>query len=439
MSPLRGRLLGAPRAASLVSVLPVAALAALVAGAVVARVAVPRSPAADSTAASVECTEPAAAGLVAPAPGSARAPGLTGPTPPPAARVPEGSPRVQHGDAARTHRSAAVGPRSARLVFAAAVGGAVAAQVTCSPDEQTLYVATLAGALVALDRAGRERFRVDLGERSYTAPAVAGDGTVYVGSDAGKLFAVSPAGQVSFRVELGGEVDVAPLLLPSGEVFVVAGRTLAWIDRRGNVVRRLQAKRKVFTAPALAGDLVVFGAQDDHAYGVRVSTGAVVFRTPLGADVDGSPAVADDGSVYFGTDAGEIAHLAPNGGVLGRVKVGGYVRGPLSIARNGDVVVGTYGPAPRLVRVRGDAVAGAFALQGTGSREFGVHGGALEDASGTLYFGAQDDEVYGVSPEGARVLAFRTGGDVDAPLTLLRDGTLVVPSEDGRVYALAAR
>lgn len=435
MSPVRGRLLRAPRAASLLAVLPVAALSALVAGAVVARV-LPPGPRAPVRA---ECNELAAALPVAPAPSSARGPALTGPSPPPPARVPEGSPRVQHGDAARTHRSAAVGPRSARLVFSADVGGAVAAQVTTSPDEQTLYVATLTGALVALGRDGRERFRVALGERSYTAPAVAADGTVYVGSDAGKLFAVSPAGQVTFQVELGDEVDVAPLLLPSGEIVVAAGRTLAWIDRRGNVVRRLEAKRKVFTAPALAGDLVVFGAQDDHAYGVRAATGAVVFRARLGADVDGSPAVADDGTVFFGTDAGEVVHLGATGAVLGRVQVGGYVRGPLAIARNGDVVVGTYGPAPRLVRVRGDAVAGAFAVQGTGSREFGVHGGALEDARGTLYFGAQDDEVYGVSPEGERVFAFHTGGDVDAPLTLLRDGTLVVPSEDGRVYALAAR
>jgi hypothetical protein len=31
---------------------------------------------------------------------------------------------------------------------------------------------------------------------------------------------------------------------------------------------------------------------------------------------------------------------------------------------------------------------------------------------------------------------FATQGDVDAPLTLLSDGTLVAGSDDGRVYAL---
>ena len=122
--------------------------------------------------------------------------------------------------------------------------------------------------------------------------------------------------------------------------------------------------------------------------------------------------------------------------VLGRVALGGYVRGPLSIARNGDVVVGTYGPAPKLVRLRQDQLLGAFPIQGTGAKELGIHGGPLEDAIGTLYFGTQDDHVYGVATNGDLVLDFKTGGDVDGPLTLLRDGTLLVPSEDGKVYAI---
>ncbi|MBL9112282.1 MAG: PQQ-binding-like beta-propeller repeat protein, partial [Myxococcales bacterium] len=39
--------------------------------------------------------------------------------------------------------------------------------------------------------------------------------------------------------------------------------------------------------------------------------------------------------------------------------------------------------------------------------------------------------------DGEIVFDFATKGDVDAPLTLLDDGTLIVPSEDGTVYAIA--
>jgi outer membrane protein assembly factor BamB len=68
--------------------------------------------------------------------------------------------------------------------------------------------------------------------------------------------------------------------------------------------------------------------------------------------------------------------------------------------------------------------------------EFGVHGGALEDDEGTLVFGAQDDRVRAIGADGALLWDFLTGGDVDAPATLLSDGTLIVGSDDGYVYAL---
>jgi outer membrane protein assembly factor BamB len=91
-----------------------------------------------------------------------------------------------------------------------------------------------------------------------------------------------------------------------------------------------------------------------------------------------------------------------------------------------------------VVRVSRDGVVvGSFAVPGTGSPLFGVHGAPLEDDARTLYFGAQDDAVRAVDATGAELFRFATGGDVDGPLTMLADGTLVFASEDGRVYALA--
>ena len=98
---------------------------------------------------------------------------------------------------------------------------------------------------------------------------------------------------------------------------------------------------------------------------------------------------------------------------------------------------GVVRSAPRDVRVTPEGILrGAFAVQGTGAREFGVHGGALEDDGGTHVFGAQDDTVYAIGADGTAWWSFRTGGDVDAPVTLLMDGTLLVGSDDGYVYAI---
>jgi len=319
--------------------------------------------------------------------------------------------------------------------------GAIEAQVVTSPDESTLYAATLDGALVALARQdGAVRFRVPLGGRSYATPCVDERGNVYAASDAKKLYAIHPSGQVAWTLDLDDEGDTACVLSDDGTLVFAAGRTLYGVTQAGNVAWRFVARGKIFTAPAIDDrHRVIVGSQDHHVYAIDPQ-GLVArkfWSVDLGADVDGSPAIDDDGAIIVGTDAGEIVRLDVDGNVVWVAHVSGFVRGALSIARGGDVLMGVYGPHSRLVRLDGKTghEKASFDVAGTGSTEFGVHGGPLEDAAGTLYFGAQDDRVYALSPSG-KVTTMQTGADVDAPLTLMSDGALVVASDDGAVYYL---
>lgn len=315
--------------------------------------------------------------------------------------------------------------------------GPIEGQIVASPDERVLYVATLGGSLFALNRDGTRIWSVSLGGRSYGTPAVADDGTIYVGSDAGFFFAVSRAGQVGWKFETGADADTGAVVLANREVVFASGNAVFALRHTGDVAWRFSAKGKVFTSPAVTdAGLVVFGSQDAHAYAVT-EAGALEWVTDLGADVDGSPAIGDNGSIFFGTDGGEVVCLDARGQVFWRTSLGGFVRGGLSVARNGDVLAGVYGPAPREARVTPEGVLrSVFGVQGSGAREFGVHGGALEDDDGTLVFGAQDDAVHAVGLDGREWWRFRTGGDVDAPMTLLGGSTLLVGSDDGYVYSI---
>ena len=403
-------------------------------------------------------------------------PSLRGSLPHEPARVVDHAARMIHGDAHHTHRAHGRGPSQVKLAWSTQVGGAIEAQVTTSPDEQTLYVASLDGTLTALGRDGAKRWSVSLGDRVYSTPCVAGDGTIYVGSDAKRFYAIAPDGRIVWKLEVDGDADTGAVIAKDGSIVFAAGRSVYAVRAGGDIAWRFTAKSKVFTAPAIGDDgTVFFGAQDHRVYALSRG-GVLAWSIDLGADVDGAPAIGDDGALYVGTDGDEIVRIAKpaqsadlpmnttdpsdagDGGyardagdagdaglasgaweIAWRTNVGGYVRGTLAIARNGDVVAGVYGPLPRVVRLaaRDGAIASAFSVQGTGAREFGVHGGALEDDIGTLYFGAQDDDVYGVNIEGNVVLRFTTGGDVDAPLTLLGTGELVVASDDGKVYLFA--
>jgi outer membrane protein assembly factor BamB len=146
--------------------------------------------------------------------------------------------------------------------------------------------------------------------------------------------------------------------------------------------------------------------------------------------------VDDDGAIYVGTDGGEVVRLARDGHVEWRLPVGGQVRGTLSVARNGDVLAGVYGPSPRIVRISsGGILLGAFPVRGNGNPETGVYGGALEDDDGTLVFGGQDGLVHVVDASGIERWTYDARADVDAPVTLLPDGTLVVADYAGDVIA----
>jgi outer membrane protein assembly factor BamB len=413
---------------------PIALLTATVAAALAGRAtrsSRSRGPAESHVAPPPTATASAASGFEAP---------LRGPAPPPKAEVPSGAARTLHGGARRTHRAPARGPHLPKVGFRVAVDGSapIAAQVTVAPDEATLYAATLGGSLVALSRVdGSRRWAASLGDRVYATPLVHDDGTIYVGSDSKKFFAISPKGEIVFRLDVDGEADTGAVSAKDGTVVFAAGNHVHAVRRGGDLAWRFSARGKIFTAPALASDgQVVFGSQDHHVYALG-SNGALLWTVDLGADVDGGPTIADDGSIFVGTDAGTVVRLDSKGNLVWSTPVAGFVRGALSIARNGDVLAGTYGPVPRVVRLGPDgAVKGAFAIRGTGAREFGIHGGPLEDEQGTLYFGAQDDAVYAISPEGALEWRFETHGDVDAPLTMLSDGSLLVPSEDGTVTML---
>jgi len=349
--------------------------------------------------------------------------------------------RMLHGDARHTARAAGRAPvTTPTLAWSHDVGGPVEAQVVTSPDEQTFYVASLGGSLTALTRAdGATKWTFDFGDRAYATPCVGEDGTIYAASDAKKLVALSPEGKTRWTLDTDDEADTGLILAKDGTIVFAAGRRVYGVTPQGFVKWRFAAKRKVYTSPAVAPDgRVFFGSQDHHAYALTPQ-GGPLWSVDLGADVDGAPVLGDDGAVYVGTDGDEVVRLDPGDGrVVWRTKVGGYARGALSLTRAGDVVAGVYGPTPReLVLAAADGVVKwKVPIQGTGAREFGIHGGALEDAAGDLVFGAQDDSVYAVDSSGEILWSFTTGGDVDTPVTLLGDGSAVFGSDDGKVYML---
>ena len=65
-----------------------------------------------------------------------------------------------------------------------------------------------------------------------------------------------------------------------------------------------------------------------------------------------------------------------------------------------------------------------------------IRSSARIDRAGRIYFGSQDDFVYGLSEGGQLLFRHNIGRDVDSSPVIDSRGTLLVGADDGSLYAL---
>ena len=162
--------------------------------------------------------------------------------------------------------------------WATPIGSTVTTPVVVGPGEETVYVGTLDGRVVALDAAtGAVRWTAAVGAEVTAAPALAG-GVLYVPTADGDLVAVAADGC--------GAATCQAL----------------WKAATGS---------RITVQPASAGGVVFTGSQDGtvrafDAGGCGAATCPELWSAATGANgISGAPAVSS-GRLYVGTGAGEL-------------------------------------------------------------------------------------------------------------------------------------
>lgn len=158
----------------------------------------------------------------------------------------------------------------------------------------TVYAATDAGTLLALDAADSEElWRRSVGD-SATAPVftrVDGEPTVLVGTDDGLVAVEAESGDERWRAETapvrGSPAVTADLAVVGDGDGVLRGFALS----DGTERWRVETGGAIHGAPAVGGEYAYVGSRDRHLYAVAVSDGSVAWKTELRDWVDGSPAL----------------------------------------------------------------------------------------------------------------------------------------------------
>jgi outer membrane protein assembly factor BamB len=65
-----------------------------------------------------------------------------------------------------------------------------------------------------------------------------------------------------------------------------------------------------------------------------------------------------------------------------------------------------------------------------------IRSSARVDRQGSVYFGSQDDFLYGLDANGQLLFRHNLGRDVDSSPVIDSRGTLLVGADDGSLYAL---
>ncbi len=208
-------------------------------------------------------------------------------------------------------------PRSFTPVWDALIGATVGSPVV---TPTLVIVATVDGRVVFLDRSsGRVAHALPLGSAVESSPALTATHVV-VGTDGGEIVAIHrQSGEITARTRLGDMVRSSPLT-STERVFVgsIEGREAGALVALSVEADRILWRRKlgaVFSSPALAGERILVGSDDERLYAVEAARGAVVWSTSLGGRVRATPAVAGD-LAFVGTFGGRLAALSLSDGAV---------------------------------------------------------------------------------------------------------------------------
>jgi outer membrane protein assembly factor BamB len=347
-----------------------------------------------------------------------------------------GPPRQFRQDRRHTGRSPFAGPASAVRAWTVETGGHISAQPVVG-DDGTIFVGSHDHHLYAIDREGHVRWRRDLGGPIYSTPALIGN-RLFVGSDSDFFFCVdATSGEVVWHLPTDDDADTGVAIAPDGSLVLGAGADVLSVSQEGELRWRFRTGLKVFSAPAIDDDGTIYvGSQDDHVYAIAPD-GRMRWRYHVEDDVDGSPAIADDGTIYVGSDDHRVYALRRDGTLRWSSDVDGDIRAPVGLGQDGSVYVGVFPPRPRIVALDGATGQTRWEFAITASESgASISSGPLVDRDGNLYFGADDDFVYSLAPDGRLRWFYRTDANVDGEPILTPEGVLLIGSDDEHLHAI---
>jgi len=285
-------------------------------------------------------------------------------------------------------------------------------------NNEDIFVTGSGGRLYGLSSQGNRRWGWDnhysTGSIVRSSPSLGSDGTIYFGDSNGRLHAVSSFDGLKpstgfWPVSVtAGEIVTPPVIARDRTIYVAAtdGHVYAYDPEGvrvwktsaniGSVMVGMAMIERQISVTLPTGDVrtttaVVLYVVSNNGlmYALSGEDGSVLWSYPLTGPLRSAPVVGPDGTIYVGTSTGLIA-------------------------LNEDV--DTFTPRLRFVHVAPDV------------------GTPVIDSNETIYF-MSDKTLVAIHPNNVPEWQYNIGSYSDGPLTITRDGALLVAAENGYLYA----
>jgi outer membrane protein assembly factor BamB len=311
-----------------------------------------------------------------------------------------------------------------------------------------VYQSTAAGDLVALSlRTGSQLWTFAGGAPFADAdlsisPAVLATGTILWPAPNNRLDAISPTGRLLWSTPFSGRV-LSPTVTSTGVAYVTDGNgtleALRPTDRSPGMLWSLKVGAVSYSSPAVAPDGTVYAAADNHLEAITDRSGRPIraWQFTAGGAIEVSPSVGPDGTVILGTNDRYEYGLSPNGQDKWRYLRQVYSYSSPAVTADGLAYFGDNSGGVAVVRDDTGMVVGRYstATRPLSANGVGVWTAPAVDGRHDVYFGTASGHIFGFGFTGRPLFDLDTGAPVTAYPAIAPDGTLIIGSANGTLYA----
>lgn len=224
-------------------------------------------------------------------------------------------------------------------------------RVTLAPltigSDGTIYVGCDDGNIYAMDSSGNIKWKLKLGGKIRSAPAIDSDGNVYVGSTDGYLYCLK-ANSLNWMTLMGtkafpAEVLTSPAIGANGTIYVVPNNGVLYAIQPsdGDIAWSLELKHISWSSPAIGGDGTIYiGDNEGNLWAINPTTGKKKWKVAIGGAISSSPAIDAEGTIYVGSDDYRVYAINPaDGSKKWSYKTGGMIRSSPVIGPDGTIYI----------------------------------------------------------------------------------------------------